>query len=227
MRSSIVAFGFVAALAPAIAAAQGAPPPATVDPNAAPPAPTAPPPTYAPPPAQPTYAPPPQQTYAPPPPPVVVAEPAGGSSPKGLSVWGIFPWQGYGAGARFMMPVAIQPLLRSSGVKDNFALEFGADFVHWNAGWVGGTEYGVSHLTPVFGLMWNIWLMPQFAVYPKVELGYSIGWVTGWENTGPRPGANGIFWDATGGLLYKLNNGLTLRAEAGYAAVKLGVGWLF
>lgn len=227
MRSSFVALGFVAALVPLIAAAQEAPPPATApDPGAAPAA-TAPPPTYAPPPGQPAYAPPPApQTYAPPPP-TAVAEPAAAAPPKGLSVWGIFPWQGYGFGARFMLPVGIQPILRGSGITDNFALEFGADFVHWTDGYLNGTDYGVSHVTPVFGLMWNIWLLPQLAIYPKVELGYAVGWFTGWANTGSRPDANYVFWNLSGGLLYKVNSALTLRAETGYAGAKLGVGWLF
>jgi hypothetical protein len=216
MRASIIALGFAAALAPAIALAQ-----APADPNAA----TAPPPTYASPPAQTTSAPPPQQTYAPPPP-MAVAEPQA-AAPKGLSVWGILPWGGYGAGARFMMPVGIQPLLRSSSVRDNFALEFGADFLHRNYG-ILSNNYGWTEILPVVGLMWNIWLNPQFALYPKVELGYAFGWYTGWQDTwGPRPTYGGFFWDVGGGLLYKLNGGLTLRAEAGYAGLKLGVGWLF
>lgn len=220
MRASIVALGFAAALAPAIALAQ-------TDPNAA----TAPPPTYAPPPAQPAYAPPPQQTYAPPP--TAVAAPAAGPSLKGISVWGILPaWggfsSGFGVGGRFMMPLGIQPLLGSTGLRDTWALEFGADFTHWSYNYLGTTDYSYSQIVPVAGIMWNVWFNQQFALYPKLELGYAIGWWSGWNTTyGSQPNHGWLFWDLTAGALYKLNNGLTLRAEAGYAGLKLGVGWLF
>lgn len=228
MRTSFVAaLGFVAALAPAVASAQGTPPPS--EPAAA----TAPPPTYAPPPGQPAYTPPPgQPAYAPPPgqpgyAPVAVAEAPVTSAPKGLSLWGILPWNGFGVGGRFMLPVGIQPLLRSSGVRDNFALEFGADFTHWGYS-SGAYSWSYNQIVPVAGLMWNIWLNSQFALYPKVELGYAIGWWSGWDASyGVQANHGWLFWDVTGGLLYKLQNGLTLRAEAGYAGLKLGVGWLF
>jgi hypothetical protein len=222
MRSSIIALGLAAVLTPAIVAAQGAPPPATVDPNAA----TAPPPAYAPPPGQPTYAPPPPQTYAPPPP-MAVAEPVGAPSLKGLSAWGILPWGGIGVGARFMMPVGIAPLLRGSGVRDSWALEFGADFMHFSYGYLT-SDYSYNQVVPVIGLMWKIWLNQQFALYPKLEAGYAIGWWSDWNSTyGTQPNHGWLFWDVTAGLLYKLNSGLTLRAEGGYAGLKLGVGWLF
>jgi hypothetical protein len=215
MRASIVLLGFAAAVAPAMALAQ-------TDPNAA----TAPPPTYAPPPSQPAYAPPPPQTYAPPPT-VAVAEPPASPLPKGVSVWGILPtWAGYneglGIGGRFMMPLGIQPLLRGTGIRDSWALEFGADFTHWSYGY--GTH---NQFVPVAGIMWNVWLTQQFALYPKLELGYAFGW-SNYDSTAvdraPHPW---LFWDLTAGVLYKLNSGLTLRAEAGYMGLKLGVGWLF
>ena len=59
---------------------------------------------------------------------------AGGAAPPlgGASVWGRLPWGGFGAGGRFMIPLKARPLLRNTSVRDSFALEFGADILHWS-----------------------------------------------------------------------------------------------
>src|SRR5262245_30860913 len=59
------------------------------------------------------------------PPPVANAAPAtvtAGAAPayKGLSLWGILPWSGIGAGGRFMVPLTIRPLLTNTSVRDSF-----------------------------------------------------------------------------------------------------------
>jgi hypothetical protein len=100
-------------------------------------------------------------------------------SMHGPSVWGILPWGGVGVGARFMMPLAIRPLLANTAVRDNFALEFGADLLHWsyNAAALGSPySYSWTEILPVVGVMWNIWLNDRFAFYPKLEAGYAFGW---------------------------------------------------
>ena len=129
-----------------------------------------------------------------------------------------------------MLPLPIQPLLRSPTVSDSFALEFGLDYLHWSYdfGIAGsGFSYSWTEVLPVVGIMWNIWLSPNFALYPKVEGGYAFGWFSGWQGTIGQPAYGGVFIDGAGGALYKLNNGITLRAEAGIAGLKLGAGWLF
>ena len=152
---------------------------------------------------------------------------------KGPSVWGILPWSGIGVGARFMIPLGIKPLIANANVRDSFALEFGADFLHWSYGFAAfNHDYSWSEVVPVVGAMWNVWLnslSPKLAVYPKLDLGYAFGWFSNWDSTytGPRPTYGGFFWDVALGALYKLDNGITLRAEAGYAGLKLGAGWLF
>lgn len=54
------------------------------------------------------------------------------------------------------------------------------------------------------------------------EKEYRAGW-----QSGPQPSYGGVFVDGAAGVLYSMDNGLTLRAEAGIAGLKLGVGWLF
>jgi hypothetical protein len=149
---------------------------------------------------------------------------------KGPTVWGILPWNGLGIGGRFMLPLPIKPLLTNSNVRDSFALEFGADFLHWSVGWPGYSDISVNEFIPVVGVMWNIWISDQLAFYPKLELGWGFGWVTwpdGYTASTTYSAHRGFYPDGAAGALYKLKNGLTLRGEVGYAGLKLGVGWLF
>jgi hypothetical protein len=172
-------------------------------------------------------------------PPPTVASPGTTSAPaapgmKGLSLWGIVPWGGYGAGARFMLPLPIPSLLANSGtsLRDTWDLEFGADILHWSYDFgVPGESFSYSwtEVLPVVGAMWNVWFTRNFALYPKLELGYAFGWFSDW-NTGSgasQPTYGGFFVAGDAGALYKLDNGLTLRAEVGSDGVKLGAGWLF
>jgi hypothetical protein len=178
------------------------------------------PPATAPPPSavatQPATTPP---TYAPP-------SSAAAPGPRGASVWGILPWGGIGVGARFMLPLPIPPLLVNTNLHDNFDLEFGADYLHWSYGYVLG-DYSWSEIVPVVGMMWNVWINQQFALYPKIELGYAFGWLSNFNDNYTHPTYGGFFYDFAAGALYKLNNGLTLRAEVGVDGLKLGAGWLF
>lgn len=172
-------------------------------------------------------------------PPPTVASGSTASAPaapgmKGLSLWGIIPWGGFGAGARFMMPLPIPSLLANSGtsLRDNWDLEFGADILHWSYTYgVPGYSFSYSwtEVLPVAGVMWNLWFNRNFALYPKLELGYAFGWFSDW-NTGygaNQPTYGGFFVAGDVGALYKLESGLTLRAEAGSDGLKLGAGWLF
>jgi hypothetical protein len=151
---------------------------------------------------------------------------------KGPSVWGILPWSGIGIGARFMLPLPIKPVLTNTNLRDSFALEFGADYLHWSLGigLPGYSDFSVNEIIPVVGVMWNIWINDQLAFYPKLELGWGFGWVTypnGYTASTAYSGHRDFYFDGAAGALYKLRNGLTLRGELGYAGLKLGVGWLF
>jgi hypothetical protein len=211
MRTFALAVGLLGVFASQVALAQEPPP-----------APTQPPPTE------------------PAPPPAVAAPGTTGTQmqvgpaagPTGPSLWGVLPWGGYGLGARYMIPVPITQILTRTRFRDYWALEFGADMLHFNYDYgLGGTAFSYSwtEIIPVVGMMWQVWLTDDFAVYPKIELGYAFGWYsdTNGTSTGTLSGGNHFFPDGTAGLLYKLGNGITLRAEAGYVGGKAGVAWLF
>ncbi len=218
MRMLTAVIGVLGVFASATAVAQDSPSPAAgTDPSAA----------TTPPPAE--TAPPPPALAAPGAPARAQVGPA--DAPTGPSLWGILPWGGYGIGARYMIPVPITQILTRTRFRDYWALEVGADLLHFNYDYAFGTtgfSYSWTEVIPVVGMMWQVWLTDDFAVYPKVELGYAFGWYsdTNGMTTG-LSGGNHFFPDGTAGLLYKIGNGLTLRAEAGYVGGKGGIAWLF
>lgn len=191
-------------------------------------------------------APPPAESTLPPPapesnPPPAVAAPGTPSSPApfgvtggpgGPSLWGVLPWGGYGLGARYMLPLPITQLLTRTKFRDYWSLEFGADLLHWNYdyGVVGaqGFNYSWTEVVPVVGMMWQVWFTENFAAYPKIEMGYAFGWYSDTNGTTTGlSGGNHFFPSGTAGVLYKVGNGITLRAEAGYVGGKAGLAWLF
>src|SRR4051812_18156776 len=166
MRTFTAAVGLFGVLASQVALAQEPPPGGATTP---PPAETTPPPTVATP----------SSTGAPQP-----FGPAAG--PAGPSVWGILPWGGYGIGARYMIPLPITQLLTRTKFHDYWALEFGADMLHfsYDYGFGAAGSYSWTEIVPVVGMMWQFWINDSFAVYPKVEVGYAFGWYSGTQ--GPR-----------------------------------------
>jgi len=221
MRTLTVAVGLIGVLVSHAAFAQDSAAGGAAPAEGQPPAATTPPPAE---PAQPpALAAPGTNTGAP--------TPFGAAGPTGPSLWGVLPWGGYGMGARYMMPLPITPLLTRTKFRDYWALEFGADILHFNYDYAFGTSaysYSWTEIIPVVGLMWQFWINDSFAVYPKVELGYAFGWYSDTNGTTTGlSGGNHFFPDGTAGLLYKLGNGITLRAEAGYVGGKAGIAWLF
>jgi hypothetical protein len=152
------------------------------------------------------------------------------TSASGPTVWGILGgwYGGFGVGGRYMLPLGVQPVLTQGTVRDSFALEFGADFLTWSYGFGTYGDYRWNAILPVVGAMWNIWLNEKIAFYPKLDLGYFIGWYSGWNDTwGPQPHHGGFYWNIALGGMYRLNNNVALRGELGYAGLKLGAAWLF
>jgi hypothetical protein len=143
---------------------------------------------------------------------------------------------GIGLGARYMIPLVPEGLLSGQGlrVREELALEVGADFLHWSHDWryydtlVGWRDYhySVNALEVVAGVMWNWWLTPRLALYPKLDLGYSFAWVSDWpgEQYGLHsPGYSDLFVNGAIGAIFKLRK-VALRIEAGNHSLRLGVG---
>jgi hypothetical protein len=183
------------------------------------------------PPSQPAVGPPPAPAEAPTT--MAPASPPLGAAPSShdLSVWGVLPYSygnfGYGIGARFALPLPIPSLLPKGRIRDNWSIEFGADYIRFSIGYVI-SDYSVNWFLPVAGVRWNVWLSDSFAVYPKAEAGYEIAWISGFPSGYSAPGYGGVFVSGAAGLLYKIGGGsVTLRAEAGSFGLKGGVGFAF
>jgi hypothetical protein len=218
MRTFTAAIGLIGVLVSTTAMAQGTPP---ADGTTPPPAETTPPPAEASPP--PSVAAPGSTGNGP--------QPFGpGIGPSGPSVWGILAWAGYGAGARYMIPVPITQILTRTRFRDYWAVEFGADIVRISYDYgLGASPYSYTwtEVVPVVGMMWQVWFNDSFAAYPKVELGYAVGWYSDNQTTTGLSGGNHFYPSGTAGILYKVGGGITLRAEAGNIGAKGGISWLF
>lgn len=164
------------------------------------------------------------------------AAPGYGRGTNILSVWGVFDPgtpDGAGLGVRYMLPIVPQGVLHSSQVRDEFTLEFGADFVHYSDsigpyGPYPYVSYSWNGFLPVVGATWNFWLTPAFALYPKLDLGYWVGSYSGWNpNYGyVRHDFDGFFIQGAIGLIYRLQS-VALRLEAGSGLLRAGVGFSF
>jgi hypothetical protein len=158
---------------------------------------------------------------------------APGRGSHSLSLWGVLdpgPVDGVGFGGRFTIPIDPDGVLRHPRVKDEFALELGMDFVHYEdrvgvPGFV--VDYTWNGFLLVAGATWKFWFTPRFAAYPKIDLGYFFGWYSD-ENFGPvgRRDFDGVFLQAAAGLIYRFET-VSLRLELGSGLMRLGVGFRF
>src|SRR5512133_470403 len=150
-----------------------------------------------------------------------------GTGVSSLSVWGVLdpgPVDGAGAGLRLTFPIVPQGILHAR-VRDELVLEVGADFVHYSDR-IGYYPYYVDYswngLLAVGGVAWNFWLSPNFALYPKLDLGWWFGWYRGWDTRYGygRPAYDGIFLQGAAGLIYRLPR-MDLRLELGSGLLRL------
>jgi hypothetical protein len=135
--------------------------------------------------------------------------------PYGYWAWG-FP---VGVGARYYLPLLHNGFI--SSMNDEFGLEFGVDgaFIFSPYGAVLGIDVPVE-------AMWAFHLSPNFAAYAKAGLGIGItSWPIGYY------GQSGVSFRFVGvggvGIMYKLTEALTFRAEVGTPWAKVGLGFSF
>jgi hypothetical protein len=155
-----------------------------------------------------------------------------GSGVSSLSLWGVLdpgPVDGAGAGFRLAVPIVPQGILHAR-VRDELVLEPGMDYVHYSDrfGYPGGYywDYSWNGVLAVCGVAWNFWLTPQFALYPKLDIGWWFGWYSHYDNRwGPYyHDFDGGFLQLAGGLIYRLPSRFDLRVEAGSGLLRLGIG---
>jgi hypothetical protein len=157
-----------------------------------------------------------------------------------VSAYGIIAYHwwdtAYGLGFRYQVPLLPEGLLKNPNVKDDLAIDAGLDFVHLSYGNVvtgyNPSTFALTYsdlswnaLIPTVGVLWNFWLTPQLAVYPKLNLGFVIGWWSAdWANGYGPSSSSSFFLEGAVGAQYKMDK-LSLRAEAGSGMLKLGVAF--
>jgi len=173
---------------------------------------------------------------APPPrPQAAVASP--GSLDREISIFGITsPYSGYasagtglGLGGRYQMTLVPEGILQNAKIHDDLGLELGLDWQHY--GWStndpfnGNVSWSFNEISPVVGGVWNFWLNDRFAVYPKLDLFYRIGWwSTSLQGASTPSGFGGFDAQIAAGLVYKLEK-VALRLELGSYSIRVGVGF--
>jgi hypothetical protein len=159
---------------------------------------------------------------------------SGGHQERSLVGWGILGWgSAVGVGATFQLPLIPQGLIHEPGfrLRDSLDLDVGVDYLnYWNTYHSGPYHYDVSEFNLHAGLLWNFWLTPQVAVYPKAGLGYSFArynYSAGWPQGYDHGSYGGLYPELAVGAQLKLASNLSLRGELGWSGLKLGVGFAF
>jgi hypothetical protein len=169
--------------------------------------------------------------------PALAAQPpatTGTAGSKALVGWAILGWNdAAGVGASFQAPLVPQGLLHDPGfrVRDSLDFEVGLDYLnYWNHHYAGPSYYDVSEFNLHAGLIWNFWLTPQLALYPKAALGYGVvhySYPASWNPAYGNGSYGGIYPELAVGAQFKLSSTVTLRGELGWAGLKLGLGFAF
>ena len=144
---------------------------------------------------------------------------------RSAAVWGLLSYfgGGHGLGGRVTLPVG-RGLLSHAAIEDSFALDLGVDYLRYSFGGALGGDLSWNLLRPVGGLLWNLHLSEDLALYPKLELGYDLVWLAGGGDT--YAGLGGLHLAALVGMLYDVGP-LSLRAELGWGHLKGGVAFRF
>jgi hypothetical protein len=155
-----------------------------------------------------------------------------GSADNMLSAFGILGYgyshaSGVGVGARFQKTIISDVVFKDHAkIKDDFGIDFGIDYLHYSFDNFG-YDYGYNEFVLLAGGVWNVWLNDNFAVYPKIDLGYRFG--------SGSVEVLGVTYDAaddefvgqvSAGVLYKVFP-VILRAELGSWSLRLGAGFQF
>jgi hypothetical protein len=166
--------------------------------------------------------------------PAPAATPASPGESKTLSPWLILGWnQSWGLGASFQFPLVPHGLIHDPGftIHDSLDFDVGLDYLWYrNTYYSGPYTYDITELDLHAGLIWNFWLTPRVAIYPKAGLGfgivnysYSANWNPGWGHGS----YGGVYPELAAGAQLKLGNSIALRGELGWSGLKLGLGFDF
>ncbi|MBN2494233.1 MAG: hypothetical protein JXR96_06560 [Deltaproteobacteria bacterium] len=142
-----------------------------------------------------------------------------------ISVYGLvnFTYHGVGGGAGAQFAWALFPngFLRSPRFRDAFHIEGGLDFGYWT--WKDVELFGFA---PSAGVRWAVYVLDNLAPFVCAKLGPAVEL---WDELGVRERKAGLYWLTTAGVLWDLNDAISMRAEWGWSGYHdmLRIGVLF
>jgi hypothetical protein len=134
--------------------------------------------------------------------------------PAGYWGYGGIP---FGVGARYLQPILHDGFVPS--LNDSFSVEAGVDFYA-----LGAARFGAALAIPIEA-MWALYFSTKFSGYLKVGAALEIRFAGDWcWGNGPCGGLLAAGLIAQLGIMYRITDAITLRAELGYPGLKVGIG---
>lgn len=130
---------------------------------------------------------------------------------------------GFGVSGRYQHTVAETGILTSGKLHDDIGIEGSLDFNHYSWDFYG-YDWSYNEFRVAASAVWNLWFSPQFALYPRLGVGYAFGSWSDNVGLGDPDGYGGLYFVGGAGLLYELE-AVTLRAEVSNASLNLGVAF--
>ncbi len=140
----------------------------------------------------------------------------------------VFATAGYGVGARFGIPIVRNGFVPT--INNNVAINFGVDFIHYDACYYLTTGCGANYLLFPVTLQWNFFVARQFSVYGEGGLFLYKGFFddnicAGLGAICSNPAAFGVLPTFAVGGRYHFSEHVALNLRVGYPTVTLGVSF--
>lgn len=133
--------------------------------------------------------------------------------PAGYWYYGGIP---FGVGARYLQPILHDGFVPS--LNDSFSVEAGVDLYA-----LGASRFGAALAIPIEA-MWALHFSTKFSGYLKLGAALEIRFLGDWCWGNVCGGLLGAGIIAQLGIMYRITDALTLRAELGYPGLKVGIG---
>lgn len=129
---------------------------------------------------------------------------------------------GIGAGAQFAYPLSPSGFIGDPRFRDALHVEGGLDFMRW--GWDdAGESVELMIFAPRIGLRYALYFTDTLAAFAGAGIGAAFARADGAD------GKTRFYWNAAGGVIWDLNDVISLRCEFGwgYFSDLLRIGVLF
>ncbi len=133
---------------------------------------------------------------------------------------------GFGIAARYQKTLADRVAIsHHPTIHDDIGIEFGPGFSHYSFSYYN-YNFSYNEVSLFVGIVWNFWLNDRLALYPKTEIGYRFGKVSGSDVFANSIDYGGLGFEGGAGVIYKLD-AVALRAEVGNYDLRLGAALQF